>query len=109
MKKITRSAMIITSLLIASSSFAQFPVTWSAQFQHTSSNGYSNEGRRIAEDAAGNIFMLADATSDIDPSGVLGTITYHYTSIVKYSTTGMVLGKMNIDVKDHVVSGYNNN
>ena len=87
---------------------AQFPITWTAQFQHTSSFGYSNEGRRVAEDASGNIFILSDVTSNIDPNGVLGTINYHYVNLTKYSSTGSILAKTNVEIKDHVTVGFNN-
>jgi hypothetical protein len=108
MKKITRLICLISFIFFSVDALAQFPVTWTVQFQHTATLGFSNEGRRIAEDASGNIFELSDVVSDIDPNGVQGSINYHYVNITKYSSTGSILAKQNIDIKNHVTVGYNN-
>ena len=99
----------MTAILLATTtSFAQFSQVWSSQFQHTQTMSFSNESRKVVQDAAGNIFVLADVTSDIDPLGVQGASTYHYVSLLKYSTTGSLLDVLNIDVADHQTSGFDN-
>jgi len=92
--------------LFSLNSQAQFSTAWTANYQHTASPNFSNEGRKVAEDPAGNIFVLSDNTSDIDPMGIQGTTTYHYVTVVKYSTTGALLNTLEIEVYDHVTSGY---
>ena len=99
---------MIALLLIAGKVSAQFSAVWNYTYQHTFTPGYSNEGRKVAEDAGGNIFALSDVTSDIDPSGVQGTSTYHYVNITKYSTNGVALDSLNIEVYNHLSNGYDN-
>jgi len=106
MKKFTRLTAVL--FFIAGNCIAQFNPVWYAQFQHTTTPGYSNEGRRIAEDGSGNIFMLSDATSDIDAGGLTGTTTHHYVTLTKYSSTGTLLLSKFIEVGSHIISGYNN-
>jgi hypothetical protein len=107
MKKITRSIIALAALLFSGDSFAQFNYVWNAQFQHTATPGYSNEGRKIAIDPNGNIFVLSDVTSDMDPVGIQTTNTYHYANVTKYTPNGNIAGRLNIDVQDHLVSGQN--
>ena len=108
MKKFTRHFITLTLLLFVFNSFGQFTTAWNTPYRHTASTGYSNEGRKIAEDASGNIFVMADVTSDIDPLGIQGTTTWHYVTLTKYSTNGAKLSTLDINVKNHIVSGYNN-
>lgn len=108
MKKITRLVIAFTTVLCGGSVYAQFSTVWNAQYQHTTSPGFSNEARRVAEDANGNIFVLADVTSDIDPLGVHGSGTYHYITLTKYSTTGAVLFNENVNIQKHLYVGFNN-
>jgi hypothetical protein len=107
MKKVIPTLAFMIYFLL-SKSFAQFTSVWNAMYQHTTSPGFSNEGRKVAEDPSGNIFILSDNTSDIDPNGVQGATTYHYVSIVKYSSTGSLLNSLVINVNDHAVSGFDN-
>jgi hypothetical protein len=106
MKKFTRLTAIL--FFIAGNCFAQFNLAWNAQYQHSTTLNYSNEARKIVEDPAGNIFVMSDITSDIDPFGVQGTTTYHYISVLKYSTLGAIVGRLEINVHDHLVFGFNN-
>ncbi len=107
MKKITLASVILfnmTSLNL----HAQFSSVWTASYQHSTSPGFSNEGRKVAEDPAGNIFTLSDITSDIDPNGVQGTTTFHYVTLAKYSTNGSLLNSLVIEVYNHATSGFDN-
>lgn len=100
---------IISSLLFfCGKGYAQFNPVWNAGYQHTSSLGFSNESRKVTVDAAGNVFVLADATSDIDPFGIVTGSTYHYTVVQKYSSTGTLLFEQAIWVNNHVASGFDN-
>ena len=108
MKKITKFLLALAAIIWSGSSFAQFSATWLAQYQHTVSPGFSNEARKVVEDASGNIFVLADVTSDVDPAGFHGTGTYHYITLTKYSTTGSVLNSANVNIQKHIYSGFDN-
>jgi len=105
MKKITLVSVLLL-YLNPFNSYGQFTSVWSAVYQHTTSPGYSNEGRKVAVDPAGNIFILSDNTSDIDPNGIQGAVTYNYITISKYSTTGSLLNSLAIEVYNHVISGF---
>jgi hypothetical protein len=107
MKKITLAGGLLL-YLFSGKTQAQFTSVWTAAYQHTTSSGYSNEGRKVAEDPSGNIFILSDNTSDIDLNGVQGTNTYHYVTVAKYSTTGSLLNSLVIDVYNHATSGFDN-
>ena len=100
--------MVLSLAFFSGNSYGQFAPVWNTPYQHTNTSGFSNEGRKIAEDPSGNIFVLSDVTSDFDPNGVQGTTTYHYVTIIKYSSTGSPIDKMIIDVQGHVTSGYDN-
>jgi hypothetical protein len=106
MKKITLASLLLLCLSF-SNTYAQFSSVWNAAYQHTTSPGYSNEGRKVAEDPSGNIFILSDNTSDIDPNGVQGSTTYHYVTVAKYSGTGALLNSLVLEVYNHVTSGFN--
>jgi len=107
MKKITLASGLLL-YLFSGKSLAQFTSVWTAAYQHTASAGYSNEGRMVAEDPMGNVFILSDNTSDIDQNGVQGTNTYHYVTVAKYSTNGSLLNSLVIDVYNHATTGFNN-
>jgi hypothetical protein len=108
MKKILTLVITTCSVIVANSGFGQITQVWGANYQHTNTPGYSNEGRRIAEDPSGNIFMLMDATSDLDPAGIQSASTFHYVILLKYSTTGSLVDKLYLDIEDHVTAGFNN-
>ena len=98
---------IVMVFFLSQNSYAQFNTSWTAQYQHTVQSGFSNEGRKIVEDNAGNIFMLADVTSDLDPQGLHGAATWYYMVLTKYSPNGAVLASLNLDVVNEMSSGYN--
>jgi hypothetical protein len=102
---LSKSILVLSLFLWAEGTSAQFNQVWAAQYQHASSNGFSNEAKKVVQDAAGNIFMLSDVTSDIDSSGLQGSSTWYYVNITKYSTNGGVLNSVDIDVHDHISSG----
>jgi hypothetical protein len=107
MKMFTQAALPLLCLYSLNSK-AQFSTVWTGSYQHTTSANYSNEGRKVAEDPSGNIFILSDNTSDIDPFGVQGISTYHYVTVAKYSTNGGLLNTLIIEVYNHVTSGFDN-
>jgi len=106
MKKITLASVFLLYLYLGNT-HAQFTSVWSAAYQHTTSPGFSNEGRKVAKDPSGNIFILSDNTSDIDPNGIQGAITYHYVTVAKYSGAGALINSLVLEVYDHATSGYN--
>lgn len=108
MYKTVRLIFTTAFILFSLGSPAQFSTVWNTPYQHTTTPSYSNEGRKVAEDPTGNIFVLADVTSDLDPAGLPGTQTYHYVTLTKYSTNGAVLNTLNIQVYNHVANGYDN-
>jgi len=105
MKKITT---LFSAMLFVGAALAQFSVTWNSQYQHTTTTNYSNEARRIIEDPSGNVFVMMDVTSDIDPTGLHGTGSWNYVVLNKYSPNGVLLNSININIQKHIYSGYNN-
>ena len=85
---------------------AQFTQIWSADYQHTVSPGFSNEGKKMVKDSGGNIYLVADVTSDLDPTGVVTGSTYHYTVLKKYDASGVLQASRNILVHNHLASGF---
>ena len=108
MKKTIYFLFIIPILLSGQKSFAQFNELWKKQYQHTIANNYSSESRKVVQDAAGNVYVLSDHTSNLDSLGNIAGGTHHYTSINKYSSTGNRLHRISIEVFNHVVSGNDN-
>lgn len=107
MKKISIFLFLASFFSFCGKSFAQFSVAWSAGYQHTTSLNFSNESRKTAVDATGNIFVLADVTSDIDPNGIGTTNTFSYTVLLKYDSSGMALDEEDIDVNSLNFTGFN--
>ncbi len=107
MKK-TFTLALITTFFFQTKNFAQFNAVWNANYQNTTANNYSNESRKVVLDASGNSYVLADATSNLDPSGVPGTTTWHYTVLTKYSPSGGLLVTRLLNVFNHFVTGYDN-
>lgn len=110
MSKKSRLTFIIALLLPVHVAFSQFVNVWDVKYAHSSGfiNGYSNESKKIAVDANGNIFVLADAVSDTDPNGVLTGLTHHYAILLKYDSNGNLINQINIDVNNHLNSGFTN-
>lgn len=92
--------------IITSAASAQFNTVWEAPYQHTATDNYSNEGRKIALDPSGNIFVLADVTSNINPNGATVTNTQYYVVLLKYNTQGQLIGSRAISTRGHFVSGF---
>ncbi len=107
MKKIVYLTNFFT-LLILGNAFGQFTLDWNSGYANTNSFNFSNESRKMVRDAAGYTYVLADATSDIDPLGVQGTTTQHYTVLLQYDNTGSLLKTRAIDVGNHIISGFDN-
>jgi len=78
------------------------------QYQHTSANNYSNESRKIVEDAAGNIYMMSDAPSNLDSTGAIAGCTHHYAVINKYSSGRIRIHRKVSEVFNHAHYGFNN-
>jgi hypothetical protein len=108
MKKHSLLLFTVSFLLSGLKSSAQFTQLWMSHYQHTVSNNYSSESRKVLEDAAGNTYMLSDNTSNLDSTGVITGGTHHYTVINKYSPTGGRIHRKAIEVFNHVVSGTDN-
>jgi hypothetical protein len=87
---------------------AQMSLNWSQNYQQTATPGFSNESRKIAVDPSGNIYILADVTSDYDPAGVQVTTTQNYTVLLKYDINGNFIVSRQIAVGSHLVTGFNN-
>jgi hypothetical protein len=87
---------------------AQFSQVWDESFAHTTSVNFSNESREIVVNSSGFIFVLADATSNIDINGNLTNNTYHYAVVVKYDAAGNFIKKYTIDVTSHLTAGFDN-
>lgn len=85
---------------------AQFNTVWESPYQHSTANNYSNEGRKIALDPWGNIFVLADVTSNINPNGSTVTNTQYYVVLLKYNTQGQLVGERAISTRGHFASGF---
>lgn len=100
--------VFISVLFFNGKIFSQFSNVWFGSYQHTSTNYFSNESRKVIVDGSGNSFVLADATSDIDTNGITTTSTWHYTVLLKYSSTGVLLNIAKIDVFDHPTTGFDN-
>ncbi len=101
------SIISVLSLLSALSATAQFSPLWSADFQGTSLTGFSTEAKNMVKDDAGNIYVVTDLTSNMDPTGLATASTFHYTTLLKYSPTGLLVNTRNILVNDHQVTGQN--
>lgn len=92
-------------LLIAGfSSFAQFNWYWTTDFVYTVTSGFSNEVRKVATDASGNIFVLSDVTSDVDTANHVGP-TQYYVLLQKYSPSGTLLVQRVLNANTMPLSG----
>lgn len=85
---------------------AQFTPVWDDDYQHTTAAGFSNEARKMVQDGSGNVFVLADVTSNINTSGNTTSNTYSYSVILKYSPAGALLQTRLIEVVNHSVTGF---
>lgn len=102
MKKITTLLFV---LFICTGSHAQFNLYWNNTFNYTTTSGFSNEVRKVATDANGNVFVLSDITSDLDSANHVGP-TQYYVLLKKFSPSGSLLAQKSFDVKNMAVSGY---
>ena len=100
--------IIIVSVIYSGILPAQFSTSWDVSYQHTTATGYSNESRKIIRDVSGNIYVLADATSDTDPNGIISGTAWHYTILTKYTSGGLFVDSRVINVDSHLVSGFEN-
>jgi len=98
--------LLILGVFCIHSLHAQFSPVWTSTYQNTTTPYFSNESRKVAVDPSGNIFVLADATSDLDPLGAPGGTTYHYTILLKYDTNGNLVEDVLINVRDHYTAGF---
>ncbi|MFN5325403.1 MAG: T9SS type A sorting domain-containing protein [Bacteroidota bacterium] len=84
-----------------------FTFNWNDKYQNTTSNGYSNEGRKIVVNPSnGFIYILSDVTSDLDPGGISNGQTNSYTVLLQYEPSGSLLNSQIIDVGVHTISGF---
>ncbi|MBL0342001.1 MAG: hypothetical protein IPP71_14370 [Bacteroidetes bacterium] len=101
MKKFTTLLFV---LLISCGAFAQFNFVWNDTYSYTVTSGFSNEARKVAVDASGNVFVLSDITSDLDSTNHVGP-TQYYVVLRKYTPAGVLLVQKFVNVKNMMVSG----
>ena len=109
MKKLKTLALllVIFSLQNVVAQTTPFSFNWNDKYQHTQTNGFSNEGRKVAVNPSnGFIYVLADVTSDLDPQGVASGTTYNYTMLLQYEPSGSLLNTAMLDVGIHSTSGF---
>src|ERR1041385_7113661 len=98
MKKIT-TIIFISIVFFLEKSSAQFTSNWENRYNHTVTTGFSNEGRKVAVDAIGNVFELCDVTSDKDTAGHPVTTTQYYVVLRKLNaSSGSVIATTEISV-----------
>lgn len=102
MKKIS---LLLIGLLCLSQSYAQWGTLWSKSYQHTSNTGYSNEARFVVTDANGNVFTLADVTSNLDATNHPTPTTHYFVWLKKFDFNGTLLGDRIIEVNNMQSSG----
>lgn len=100
--------LVVLTFSFCAKSYAQFSSAWSNRYSHTTALNFSHESRKIATDGSGNVFVLADITSDTDPNGVVTGSTYHYAVILKYDSNGALLAEEDILTNGHNVVGFDN-
>jgi len=100
--------ILVIAISFSKISLSQFNPVWSDDYKHTPAQGFSNESRKIITDNSGNVFVLADVTSNIDPSGNTSPSTFHYVILRKYNNTGNPVNTAEIEIVDHQISGFNN-
>jgi hypothetical protein len=98
---------IITLLILLFAGFnsiAQFNFLWNDTYSYTVSSGFSNEARKVAVDASGNVFVLSDITSDLDSTNHVGP-TQYYVVLRKYTPAGVLSVQKFVNVRNMMVSG----
>jgi len=106
MKRLT-TLIIISNLFLLGELKAQFNVTWASDYQHTTSSGYSNEGREVVTDTIYDfVYTLNDVKSDLDPNGVVTGQGYSYVVLAKYDASGNLIDNVTIDVGLLYVNGF---
>ncbi|MEP7167911.1 MAG: T9SS type A sorting domain-containing protein [Bacteroidota bacterium] len=103
MKKILT---LIVIALISSQLKAQFTSNWENRYQFTTTSNYSNEARKVATDASGNIFELADVTADRDSAGNQVGGTHFYVIVNKFNSGGVRQASRVINVGNMALSGH---
>lgn len=103
MKNYLLSALL---LLVTPVAQAQFTLDWSDLFSHTNAANFSCEGRYIFNDAVGNTYVIADATSNVDDQGNFTSNTYYYVVLRKYDASGNFIIQKEVDVQGHLVNGF---
>lgn len=103
------ASVFTLSALITIPSFGQlsFNMLWRDAYQHTPNNNFSSEVRElVTNQSTGDVYMLADFTSNIDLGGTPTATTYNYTSIVKYDINGSFVDIVLLDVVQHNAIGF---
>ncbi len=93
-------------LLLTTGAFAQWSKQWSNVYNNTTTSGYANQGRKVAVDAAGNVFVISDVTSNLDAVGHPVATTQYYVVLQKYDFGGTLLVERLINVGNINASGF---
>jgi hypothetical protein len=109
MKKLLQFNLLLLFFIPISSiaQTAQFTQVWNDKYRHTAEPYFASQSRKVAVDSvSGWVYMLADETSDLNPSGVVTGSTYSYISLLKYDDQGTLLDVLNIDVAQHTITNF---
>lgn len=107
MKKIQVLCSILFVGILPSWGQSAFNMLWRDAYQHTPNNNFSSEVRElVTNQSTGDMYMLADFTSNIDLGGTPTATTYNYTSIVKYDINGSFVDIVLLDVVQHNAVGF---
>lgn len=98
--------MNVLFLLSSNLSAAIWQTLATVSYQHSLTDSYSNEGRKVVFDNSNNVYVLSDHTSDLNPSGVNNGQTYYYVILKKYGPSGTLLNTVQINVNGIFANGY---
>jgi hypothetical protein len=87
-----RKLTTLLALMVCSfAGFAQFAENWNFRYQATTSVNYSSEGRKVINDAAGNIYVLGDFSSDQDTTNHFISNTQYTVRLQKFDFYGNLI------------------
>jgi hypothetical protein len=109
MKPILLSLVLVcTSITTLVSQIVNFSIPWNLKYQHTTTQNFSNEGRKVVVNTStGDVYMAADITSDLNPQGVVDGQVYEYVSLLRLDEFGALIGQVDINIGQHQTTGFN--